>query len=678
MKKSLKIVAMVFGAVVLIVALGIAYIVATFDSNRIKSELAQVVQEKQQRTLRIDGELSLSVFPKLGLKLGSTTLSEHGSEQVFAALDSARISVAVLPLLSKRVVVDTIELSGLKATLQRRADGSLNIDDFLSTDKTPPSAPAAAAPAVAFDVNGIRVADAQLTWLDRKSGQSATVSGLTLTTGRLGNASAGPLELTAHVTANAPQSDADVRLACNYDIDLDQRRFAVSKLDTSVKGALAGIRGLDFQLQAASIEALPAKQTVNAAGIALATHGSRGQTSFDLKLRLPKVTMLPQPAGGSMVSADIDADLTLADPQMPMKSVSLPIKGNARADLARQSADVSLSTRFDESNIAAKLAIEKFSPLALGFNVDVDRLDVDKYLPPKNKSESSGDGRIDLSALKGLNVHGSVNIGALQVAKVKATKIHLDLRGEGGRLSISPLSANLYEGATQGSVSVDAAGNAIAVRQSLSNVSINPLLSDLAGIDLVEGRGNVNVDVSTRGDTVAAMKQALAGSAAVRLGDGALKGINLAQRLREIKGSLSGDQGAVAAKATDRTDFTELSASFKINHGVARNDDLAMKSPFLRLAGSGEIDVGGGSLNYLAKASLVGTAGGQGGKERDQVAGVTVPVRISGPFDKPAFKLDVAAMATSAVQNKVDEKKQEVRQKVEDSVRDKLKGLLSR
>src|ERR1039457_2428071 len=114
MNKSLRIVGMVVAGLLVVIALGIAYVVVTFDANRIKAEITRIVKEKQQRTLSIDGELSLSFFPNVGVRLGKTTLSERASEQTFAALDSARISVAVMPLLSKRLVVDTIELSGVK------------------------------------------------------------------------------------------------------------------------------------------------------------------------------------------------------------------------------------------------------------------------------------------------------------------------------------------------------------------------------------------------------------------------------------------------------------------------------------------------------------------------------------------------------------------------------------
>lgn len=76
---------------------------------------------------------------------------------------------------------------------------------------------------------------------------------------------------------------------------------------------------------------------------------------------------------------------------------------------------------------------------------------------------------------------------------------------------------------------------------------------------------------------------------------------------------------------------------------MARNDDLSMKSPFIRLGGAG--DIGADRMDYLARASVVATAGGQGGKELDHLKGLTVPVRVSGSFDRLAYGIDFGGLA---------------------------------
>jgi AsmA protein len=172
----------------------------------------------------------------------------------------------------------------------------------------------------------------------------------------------------------------------------------------------------------------------------------------------------------------------------------------------------------------------------------------------------------------------------------------------------------------------------------------------------------------------------------VELRDGAIKGINLGEIIRKGRslfsggGSQSAAQGQSADDKTQKTDFSELSASFTIKNGVAHNEDLDAKSPLFRLGGAGDINIGTSSLDYLAKASIVATGQGQGGAERDRLAGLTVPVKLSGTFDDLKYQVDYRAMAGQAAKSEVGEKiKERLEDKLKDEkVRDKLKGLLGR
>jgi AsmA protein len=371
-------------------------------------------------------------------------------------------------------------------------------------------------------------------------------------------------------------------------------------------------------------------------------------------------------------------ELAVANPQMPMKSVKLPLAGGVRADIDGQTAAVHAETRFDESRIAARVNVSRFSPLALGFDLDIDRLNVDKYLPPKtDKAEAKTPEKpFDFSSLKGLNASGTVKIGQLQVSNVKASNVRLEIRAAGGKLDVAPLSANLYDGSLNGALSINANNNHVALKNNLANVNINPFMKDALDKDVLEGRGNVALDVASAGTTVAALKKGLGGTASLNLRDGAIKGINLAKTFRESKALFTGRQDAVQqARQTEKTDFSELTASFRIANGVARNDDLSMKSPFIRLGGAGDINIGEDRMDYLAKASVVATAGGQGGKDLEHLKGLTVPVRVSGPFDKLAYNIEFGGLVAEAAKAKVEEK---VKEKVQEKSKDVLKGLFKK
>src|SRR5690606_22299486 len=97
----------------------------------------------------------------------------------------------------------------------------------------------------------------------------------------------------------------------------------------------------------------------------------------------------------------------------------------------------------------------------------------------------------------------------------------------------------------------------------------------------------------------------------------------------------------------------ELTATFEVANGVARNEDLAMKSPLLRVDGAGDIDIGEDRLDYRLKASLVATTKGQGGRDVADLAGITVPVQLTGSLDAPQWSIDFASMASDLAEKRL-------------------------
>jgi AsmA protein len=365
---------------------------------------------------------------------------------------------------------------------------------------------------------------------------------------------------------------------------------------------------------------------------------------------------------------------------------------NGTYSLKPEAIGVDFTAKLDDSTVKGKVDIARAAQMSYGFDLNIDRLNLDRYLAssekkqpaaPEKKAESkkAEDAPVDLSGLKGLNAKGQLQIGALQVQGLKLANLKTGVSAAGGKAEIGPHSASLYEGGLAGSLTLDGNANRVALKETLTNIAVGPLLRDLAEQDRVEGRGNISLDVVTAGKTVNAMKSALAGSAKVQLRDGAIKGVDIGALLRKARTAL-GSGSSQAADSKEKTDFSELTASFAIKNGVAHNEDLEVKAPLFRLGGAGDIDIGKSTINYVAKASVVATAQGQGGRELEQLAGLTVPVHLSGPLDDMKYQVDYRAaagdLAKSRVGGKVKEGIEKQKDKIEDKVRDRLKGLLGR
>jgi AsmA protein len=368
---------------------------------------------------------------------------------------------------------------------------------------------------------------------------------------------------------------------------------------------------------------------------------------------------------------------------------------NGSYSLKPDSVGLDFTAKLDESTIKGKASIARAAEAAHSFDVNIDKLNLDRYLAssekkkdesakkePSVKPEAKGqDAPVDLSGLKGLNAKGRVEIGALQVQGLKLANLKTEIHAAQGRAEVGPHSANLYDGTLAGTLALDGNANRVALKETLTSIAVGPLLRDFAQQDRLEGKGNVTLDVAAAGKTVNALKSALAGSAKVNLRDGAIKGVNIGELLRKARSAL-GSQSGQAADAKEKTDFSELSASFAIKNGVAHNEDLELKAPLFRIGGAGDIDIGKSSINYVAKASVVATTQGQGGKDLEQLSGLTVPVHLSGPLESMKYEVDYRAVAGDLAKSKVGERAKEAieknKDKIGEQVRDRLKGLMKR
>jgi AsmA protein len=397
--------------------------------------------------------------------------------------------------------------------------------------------------------------------------------------------------------------------------------------------------------------------------VELSLNAQGDQPKLDLQAAL-KTRLTFNPGQQSVALEDLALEAKGA--AAGLKSVAFKATGGATVDGAQSRAQAQLAGKFDESGFKARLGVAGFATPAISFDVEVDQLDVDRYLAPagsKQKPAASGpEPRFDLSGLRALRAEGALKIGSFKANNVKGSNVRLALKANGGRVVLDPVTADFYQGKLASAITVNAAPATptFAVRHRFNGISIGPLVRDLADSDILEGRGDVAADVTSQGNTVSALKKALNGTASLKLADGALKGIDIGGSIRGAQarlGALRGEQTQAADKS-QKTDFSDLTATFKIVNGVARNNDLDMKSPLLRVGGEGEINIGTDSLNYLVKASIVGTSKGQGGREVEDLRGVTVPVRVSGPLASPSYKLDFGRAATDTAKQRLTDELQ--------------------
>ena len=374
-----------------------------------------------------------------------------------------------------------------------------------------------------------------------------------------------------------------------------------------------------------------------------------------------------KPGEPSLALDGVDLQARIDEPQLPPYAITL--RGNAVASAKHSSWNVQgqLNQNAFASDGTATLGgtVPQIVAKAKFDALDLNRL-TGPQAPsapsaskgasaPANPGRATADAPVDLSALRSVNGQFSLRAGRLAYQQYRLADAAVDAMLDNGTLRVTQLRAHTWGGTLDATALADARAQRVAVKGSANGVNVNALVKDVAAKDLIEGTGRVALDVDTFGRTVQEMKSRLKGSATLNVREGAIKGINLARTLRQAKALLNQDL-AQRANQTEKTDFSELSASFQIADGVARSRDLDLKSPFLRLGGEGAIDIGRGRMDYLSRVTVTNTSKGQDGAELASLRGLTIPVRLAGPFDALDWRIEWSSVATAAVQRRLEDK----------------------
>lgn len=98
MKKSIKIVIWVIALLITICLLALAALYLLADPNKLKPVITSEVKKRTGYELRIDGNLSWSIYPQIGVKAQHVLVTEPGQQKPFLELNRVNIAI-VLPQL---------------------------------------------------------------------------------------------------------------------------------------------------------------------------------------------------------------------------------------------------------------------------------------------------------------------------------------------------------------------------------------------------------------------------------------------------------------------------------------------------------------------------------------------------------------------------------------------------
>ncbi|MEH8199280.1 AsmA family protein [Aeromonas allosaccharophila] len=672
----------------------IAALVSLIDPNQFKPQLAEQVRKSTGRKLVMAGEIDWRFWPSLGLSLEQVALRNPDgfAEPDLVRFEQGEASVALLPLLSHRLEIGKVTLSGAHLFIQTKADGSSNLSGLIK-DNTASTATATSEPAAPsttpvptgdkqpwqISLQGVALSQASALVQDDRSGTSLRLDRLDLDMGQLATGEWVPVTLAAKGSADKLAFD----IKGQTQIKLAQETMASELKDLSLSGSLSNP---SLRLDSFSIKGdrLALGEWSN---LTLALKGAKGegqQTSLagslegTLKGRLDKEMKLAE-LSDVLLTAALEGD-ALPRPQMKLK-----LAGFARAELDKQLITLSkLVMSADEALLSGDGTVQLGAVPAISFDLKEEKLDLDKWLAKSapttpaqakenkpaigasnaaasdnkaatGKSEALSAVEPDLGELKGVDLDGRLQLGSLRLKGLELGSVDLQVARTKGLLTLKQFSATVAGGQVKANGVLDARQQPATykVHKQVTGVNIRPLLQTLAQSDLLEGKGDLDVQVQGRGLSALALRNGMQGKVTLKLSDGALHGINLPEMIREARATLTG-KGAEQVKEARKTDFSALTASFQIADGIARSNDIQLFAPALRVKGEGQTALVPESLDFLFLTSIVESSKGQGGKDVDELKEITIPVRIGGHWQAPSYQLDVKALLSN---NKLLEEK---------------------
>ena len=625
----MKKVLIALAAVVVLAVVALLVVPSFIPVETYKAQIAQAAKDATGRDLTILGDMRLSLLPRLELEAEDVSFANApgAAQPDMARLKKLLVQLQIFPLITGEVRVDSFVLVEPVIHLEVDKNGRPNWQfagasapaaGTTGTTSTPAQPSGGPGDMPELSLGDVRLEDGLVTYADARTGKTVEISAI-------------------NMTVSVPDMDSPV--AADGSLVWNGQKLSLNAKSDALRGLMAGqVTSVSLGLESAPVNLTYQGNVSNAAP---------ARIDGDIDLDVPSIRELAAWTGSPIEMAGSGLG--------PLK-----IKGKVTATPAKVAfteAAISLDDINAEGDFTAD--ISGATPYLKG-SLDVDRLDLNVYMPPPAKTQegassapSGGGGQpaapadwsdepIDLTALKLVNVDFALSVGEILAQDVKIGRSALTTALKDGLLVLDLSELNLYGGAGKGKVTVDARGKVPAVEETFAMEAIQaqPLLTDAAGFDRLEGTGALNISIVAKGSTEREMVQSLNGNGAFKFVDGAVRGLNLAAMLRNV-GTAFSDK---SARETQKTDFAELSGTFKINNGIVRNDDLILRNPLLRVSGAGSADAPKRTVNYRIEPKVVGSIEGQGAAS--EAKGVAVPVIAEGPWDNVTYRPDLAGLVT--------------------------------
>lgn len=741
MARAIKIFLIVIAALVVLLAATVFVVTQIIDPNDFKPQIREQAMTQANLDLEIPGDLAWQFWPSLGVSLGRTEARIAGEEELFAGINSASVGVAVWPLLFGQVEMDGVTLDGLEVNLVETADGAnwekIGPQEGAEDDTTPAEEEQPGESGgmdIPLTIPSVAITDGKIRYQNTTDGTDIRVEHFNFNAQDVSLEEPFPMQMSLRY-----QDQSDMRVDLNLETtlaaDLDNNHFVLDPmtLDADIAGMTTNPvsvhleQKLDVNLDEDRAEITDL--LLEAAGTR--TTGNATVTGLTGEMKVAgQINTEPFDANKALEAIGEEPIATSDDSALSKVALSATLDGPANSVMVNP-----LKVTLDSSTLTGKAGLENLETGKIVFDLNLDKITLDGYLPPQSDEEDSGAASgagggtggkeggttqlseaelIPVESLRPLLLDGSLKIGELNYDTIQASNIVFNVNAKDGVLRLTKASGDTLQGGFNGSGRLDVSGNTprITFNQKVTSMQLQPVVAMALDKDLAKGIFSMDLDFSASGNSEKALVNSAKGNASMNLADGTVRGLNLYGTLvggvNDMLGRFQGlsalipnqESGKLPAALSEDTKIIDLTTKASLNQQVANLDSLEAKLDKGTLSGNGwmnmltqefDLKIGmqspelGGS-KYLedvtwplrCQGSLAGSPAKWCGPDRDGFSKIAQQAATNAAKGKLKEKLGIDAEGDTTEEVMKNAAKKKAQEKIEEEMGDKLKGFFNR
>src|SRR5882672_111285 len=341
-----------------------------------------------------------------------------------------------------------------------------------------------------------------------------------------------------------------------------------------------------------------------------------------------------------------------------------------RFDVDANSAKLSnVALALDDTKITGDFTLDGFKDPKYRFALVVDRVDADRYLPPKASEAKKGEataGDLKLPENNTMNLDGTMQIGDLHLAGMQFQSVGSRILLGGGDAKLENARAKLYGGDFNGNFFVHAAGKepGLNLDGKATGLQLQPIIEALTGQPAnFSGTGSFVLNLAGHGRTITENVKTAGGTASFEMLNGAIKGFNVGATICKL---YNVTQNAPAPPDQPKqTAYEFMKGGATVKDGTASSNDMLARTAYMDINAHGALGLVDQKLDYGVDAKLTNKIAIPNCNTLDRHVGLSIPFTLKGTISEPTILPDFSKLVQRAI-------REEAKDKAKDKLLDRL------